>query len=195
MNFIQRFLQKIRLRAQQKSLALRASQQKIERRRLDTDAAKTVGILFDATQAAHQEQVLHFAEQLIKKGKKVRLLGYIHAPTPKKVEGAKLNFPHFYKNEMSSSGTLKSTVAEDFIQQKFDVLFGLYPNSQFALDYVGAASLAYSKIGPHCEQFPDGYDLMIDAGQNADLQHFIKQLNFYTHQLQSRRAQKYEATI
>ncbi len=178
------FLKKLKIRWQQRRVAQLSSQHPREQRRLHTSSAKTVGILFDATEPNNCELALKYGEKWYQKGKKVSFLGFINAAPPKKNGGDAPSFLHFYKNEVTWLWQTKSKTAEHFMQQSFDILIGLYTKHDPVMDSVAACSLAHFKIGGTDNSPLKPFDFVLDVGENAELPRFIQQLDFYLQKLQ-----------
>lgn len=75
-------LEKIRSALFKKNLRRALATHKRQRKSHTLESARTIGILFDATQEKHKQETLEFARNLEKKGKKVQLLGYLKVKQP-----------------------------------------------------------------------------------------------------------------
>jgi len=148
---------------------------RVKRSSVDFDRAETVGLLFDATELNNREIVLKFAKSLEKKGKKVRLLGFVNI----KEETDNLAFPNFNQKELDLALLPeKSADAQDFMKRDFDVLINISLDETAPLEYIAALSNAKFRVGPFTERTVC-YELMIDVTKKKSLDAFIHQAQFF----------------
>ena len=146
-----------------------------KRASVDFDRAETVGLLFDATELNNREIVLKFAKTLEKKGKKVRLLGFVNI----KEETDNLAFPNFNLKSLNLALLPdKSIDAQEFMEKDFDVLINLSLDETVPLEYIAALSNAKFRVGPFTERTVC-YELMIDVTKSKGLDAFIHQAQFF----------------
>lgn len=146
-----------------------------KRSSVDFDRAESVGLLFDATELNNREIVLKFAKSLEKKGKKVRLLGFVNI----KEETDNLAFPNFNQKTLDMALLPeKSTDAQDFMKRDFDILINLSLDETEPLEYIAAMSNAKFRVGPFTERTVC-YELMIDVTKGKRLDAFIHQAQFF----------------
>jgi len=146
-----------------------------KRSSVDFDRAETVALLFDATELNNREVVLKFAKSLEKKGKKVRLLGFVNI----KEETDNLAFPNFNQKELDLALLpTKSTDAQEFMKRDFDILINLSLDETVPLEYIAAMSNAKFRVGPFTERTVC-YELMIDVTKKKSLDAFIHQAQFF----------------
>jgi len=137
---------------------------------MNLDRAKTIGILFDATDPGVQEQVLEYTDQLRRTGKKVSLLGAIDS----KLEDGSLPFPSFSLKMLDWALRPHGRAVEQFLEEPFDLLVHLNTQAKNSLDYIAAQANAHLKVGPFLEEFSI-YDLMIDH-PSASIPEFIRDM-------------------
>ena len=160
--------------------------ERFDRNSIDFDQTKSIGILFDATENNSREEVMKYAELLSKNGKQVKLLGFINS----KLNEASFPFKFFTKHNLSWSMIPKGKEIDQFIKKDFDVLINLYlPNQKLGLEnlpieYISTFSKAHLRVGPFSEN-NDCYDLIIDTPKETDLQHLIKQVDFFLNRINS----------
>lgn len=146
--------------------------EKITRKSIRFDRAKFIGILFDASDMSYRDEVVKYAEALKKKGKKVKLLGFINT----KEAQENLTFDFFNKKQLDFSLLPKSEIVNQFIKQPFDLLINLFFHENLPLEYISAASKARFRVGKHSTQ-THSFDLMIDMKESKKgLTYFTKQL-------------------
>lgn len=156
------------------------------RKRVNLSSAKTVGILFDATELDDRNTVLKYAKRLKELKKKVSLLGFFN----NKIDAENYTFKHI--NLKNIDWALRPT-GEDvkaFMKDSFDVFINADPKTQIHSEYIAALSEAHLKVGP-CTENTYCYDLMIDLGKSMDLNKFLQQVDFLMEKTNTR----HEATI
>ena len=132
--------------------------------------AKSIGILFDATDPGRRDQILKYIDQIKKKQKKVKSLGFFNS----KQENTNFIFKYFNTKNIDWAYRPTGETVSEFIQQPFDLLLNLEPETKIHTEYIAALSRANLRIGPYTEN-TYCYDLMIDTGSN-DLKHFIQEI-------------------
>lgn len=145
------------------------------RRRTHTlESARTIGILFDATPESNRVEVLEFAKNQEKKGKKVTLLGFVaDAKNP-----GEHPFSFFTPKEIRWNGTPNSEKAIAFAQQKFDLLLSFNPAGRLPLDWAAVHSPALMKIG-FVTSSPNDFDMLLEIPADKGLRFFVEQLELY----------------
>lgn len=133
------------------------------------------GLLIDAADVDNRQIVSLFAEELRRKGNRVKILGFIDG----KMEGMGLSFDVITSSDLSRVAKIpNSLVAESFMDQPFDILINLSIHQNHkALEYIASVSKATFRVGPwypHHGQHP--YDLCVDAGTTATLKEWINEL-------------------
>jgi hypothetical protein len=138
-------------------------------------SAKTIGLLFDATQEATRRDCLAWADQLTKEGKKVSLLAYYDVTKPLVPAP---QHTHFIAKELDFSLRPKSVKAAEFVKERFDLLLSINPNEQLPLAWAAAQSCAAMKIG-WATELPNDLDIQIDTPNDRGITYFIAQLKAY----------------
>ena len=139
--------------------------------KVNLDKAKSVGILFDATDLDQRKTVLAYADNLRKKRKQVKLLGFFD----NRLKDNNFTFWHFNKKNIDWAMRPKGKDVSEFIEQPFDLMINLNPESEYYSEYISALSNASFKIGPFTEN-TFCYDLMIDTSKKTNLRNFIDQM-------------------
>ncbi|HJW31293.1 MAG TPA: hypothetical protein VJ508_18825 [Saprospiraceae bacterium] len=137
--------------------------------------ANHYGILLDAGQTDHRNTVMHFADDLRKKGNRVKILGFVEG----RAETMSVPFDLFTSADLAKvSKVPRHALVEAFINQPFDVLINMsIHRNHKALEYISALSHASFRIGPWYHQLGDSpYDLCLDAGDTATLAEWIGEL-------------------
>lgn len=140
----------------------------IRRQPIAFDAAKWVGIIYDATSPERRSSILELTTQLESTGKKVSLLGFIN----EKRQNIDVNFEHFCKNDLNWKKIPSNRAVEAFMTKSYDVLFTLDTKSSLPFEYISTMTDAGLKVGPATNDL-DAYDLMIQSNKQTQIQSFI----------------------
>ena len=145
-----------------------ATKRKVEG--MNTERAKRIGILFDASEIDNRKAIIQYAEGLRKKGKKVNLLGYI----PTVDQEATFDFDFYTKKNTDWAGRVKAEATKKFLDRSFDLFICLSPFTTQSSEYISLQTKASMRIGPVSEN-KFCYDLMIDCSKETTPMLFIKQ--------------------
>jgi hypothetical protein len=165
------FLNDIKRGIQQRTLKKQLSKKDRKTESMNMAKATLIGLVFDATNLSERNTVLTYADQLKKKGKQIRLLGYFEQ-TPQEDS---FSFKHYTKKDINWKGIPSGQSIKEFLDKKLDLFIHLNLATNLHSESIAALSDASLKIGPvtenvHC------YDLMIDPAKNQNLNDFIKQV-------------------
>ena len=141
-----------------------------ESKMINFENAKSIGILFDATDPEPRDRVLKYINQLKNKNKNVKTLGFFN----NKQEDTNFTFKYFNVKNIDWAYRPNGDEVLEFIKQPFEILINLDSNTKIHTEYIAALSKASMRIGPYTEN-TYCYDLMIDTG-NTDLNHFIQEI-------------------
>lgn len=149
-----------------------------QRRRRKThtlESARTIGILFDATEENDRREVLELAHTLEeKRRKKVRLLGFVDNKHPL----GQTQFPQFTQKELHWNGKPKSEAVAVFVADPVDLLLCLNKSEVPWINWAAAASLAAMKIGT-ATRAPHDLDMILETPAEKGISYFVKQLDVY----------------
>jgi hypothetical protein len=148
--------------------------QKRKRQVFTLESARTVAVLFDATDDKTRREVLGFVENLQKKGKKVNTLGFFNL----KQMTENQTFDFFTLKETTWTGQPKSDKAAAFTSVKTDLLICFNPADLSALSWMAAASQSAMKIG-YVSQRPHDLDLQLEIPADKGIRFFIEQMALY----------------
>ncbi len=135
--------------------------------------AKSVGILYDASEQETFKQVISLAKKLNEEGKKVWTMGFYrqkHRPAHL-IEQLQDAFCH--RKDFGWNLKLKSTVLEVFANKGFDILIDLSSAETFLMKFMSAYSYARYKIGTYHPEMVDLYDLMIESEKPLSISEMI----------------------
>ncbi|MFA6924182.1 MAG: hypothetical protein WC223_07985 [Bacteroidales bacterium] len=143
------------------------------------ESARSIGIVYEATNQLNYDIVNDFLKFLKEKQKSVKVIGYI--PERKLFQDyyLKLGFDFFSYSDVN--WYLKPTKLSviDFIDTDFDVFIDLSTKQHFPLDYIAAASKAKFKIGRFVEGTKTPYDMMIHTDKIKSLEEYIETIKLY----------------
>lgn len=162
----------------QKILMKRSEGVKRNRQSHSLETAKTVLVLYDASEEYQNKIVESFLEQLKNKDLKVKSLGFI-----------KYNIiPHYCipqftkqflcKKDLNLLGIPKTTFLDDFLHEEFDLLISLDLEQSKVLQYIACLSKAKFKVGWNDEENLPYYDFLIKSIP-GDLEDYIRQIIHY----------------
>lgn len=143
--------------------------------------ARSIGIIFNASNEKEREIVLAYKSRLQREHrKKVRLLGYKDV---KELSGEE-PFPCFCNKDLNWNQIPKREDVLEFIGEPFDLLFALHMEDSEPLEFIAATSAARFRIGHYREEKAHCYDLLL-YGKGENLQAFIQQVENYLNKIQS----------
>lgn len=136
------------------------------------DSAQTAGILWEIEQ---EDSFLQIVGDLRSSG--VKATGLCYFPLKKAVIPEGIN--GFTRKQASWWLEIpKAKVAEDFIQQKFDVLIDLTGQNSFPVVFITALSNAAFKIG-YAGNAVNYFDLNIEFGEQPETGQLARQIVYY----------------
>jgi hypothetical protein len=132
------------------------------------------GLLVDAANPDDRNVAIAFAEALRKEGNRVKILGFVDG----KMESLSLSFDVFTASDLTRISKIpKSPLAQNFMDQPFDVLINLsIKQNHKPLEYICAVSKASFRIGPWFNQEHNVYDLCIHVDPKATLKSWINEV-------------------
>jgi hypothetical protein len=143
------------------------------------DKIKTVGIIFDATNAEDYEIVKRYVVYLREHLKKVKVIGFFSTKEIPALTYSKLEYDFFSAKELNWLGKPSSAVIQNFINEEYDLLIDLNIRDHFPLKYISALSKATFKVGKFDENEAGIYDMMIDADNTKTVKYFLRQIDTY----------------
>lgn len=146
---------------------------------------KTVGILFDATDANDFEIVKRYVVYLREYRKKVKVIGFFSTKEIPALTYSKLEYDFFSGKELNWMGKPTSVVIKNFIDEQYDLLIDLNVHDHFSLRYIAALSKATFKVGKY-DEGDEIYDMMIDADNTKTVKYFLRQVDTYITMLNKR---------
>lgn len=156
---------------------------KLDQRRhpVAIDAAKSLGILFDATLPENRDIAIQFSNQFKQNNKSVKLFGYFD----NKQDITNFPFKAFNKNDIDWLLRPKGLFIDQFLDEPFDFLICIYTGECLPIEYISALSKAHLRVGPYTDN-TYCYDLMIDTAGKESLKEYLKQVSFYLKRLKNK---------
>lgn len=142
------------------------------------DSAKSIGILFDATNEEQINQIQPFVSYFFNLKKDVKALGYVNAKKLLYCHTPKLQYDFFYLKDLNWYKKPQNYIIDNFIKKEYDILINLCDSSCIPIKYLVASSIARFKIG----QYEDGYeiyDLMISLKKDKSLDKLMSEIKHY----------------
>lgn len=140
--------------------------------------ARSLAIVFDATDNQYRQEVINWSREQQKAGKSVQLLGYVDSRKPPEDPG----FPFFSKKNRSLNGSWKNPALDAFADLTPDLLIVLNPKDQLSVMYAAVRSNAAMKVGAPSE-YTNDFDLILETPEGKNLSFFLDQLHFYLEKL------------
>jgi len=123
--------------------------------------AKSVGIIYNATNAVSFEIIRDFTKILMQKKIEVSVLGYVDSKKLIDHYLYRKGFDFFTKNNLNWYNRPTSDTVDDFMKKPYDILINLSLEKYYPIQYVLALSPSSFKVGKYFKE-PNYMDMMID---------------------------------
>lgn len=150
-----------------------------DRKFINIQDAKTVGIVFDATNKDDFELVKKYITYLRDLKKKVKAIGYYDQKNIPPMAYSKLEYDFFCQKDLNWHNAPTSVYVKNFIEDKYDILLDLNLKNVFPLRYISSLSKAKFKVGKKSAQNNPIFDLMIETDEGKNLKYFLKNVDTY----------------
>jgi len=137
--------------------------------------AKSVGIVFDATNPEEFELIKKFIQQLKEHTKGIHAIGYIDNKITPNYSYIKTDIDLFNKKELKNLYQPVSPYIKNFIEAERDILIDANIGNKLPLQYIAAASKARCKVGQHTQGNELMHDVLLNVGPNKGLEFFLQQ--------------------
>ena len=140
--------------------------------------AKSVGILYEATNEYQIKQIQPFVSYFFDLKKDVKALGYVNLKKLSYCHTPKLQYDFFYLKDLNWYNKPQNYIIDNFIKKEYDILINLCDSKCIPIKYLVASSIAHFKIG----QYEDGYeiyDLMISLKKDKSLIKLMSEIKHY----------------
>jgi len=177
------FIQDIKIRIGGYFLRKESANAKRSRAIMNLKDAKTVGVIFNASDINEVELVKKYITYLRDNGKKVRSMGYV--PLKELPGNITTSIDHqcftlknvnlYYKPAIDFIGS--------FVKEEYDLLLDLNITTQLPLVFVAALSKAKCKVGRYSDKYMSLYDVMIETDDQKTLKYFLQNVDTYMEML------------
>jgi hypothetical protein len=134
------------------------------------EEAKTIGILYDATEYVSFEIVRDLVKNLTSSSVTISVLGYVNSNKLIDHYLYRKGFDFFSKNDLNWYYKPVSELTEKFINEPFDILIDLSLSFQFPIHYISSLSVAKFKAGRFSKE-NTSLDFMIDMEKEKETMH------------------------
>jgi len=141
--------------------------------------AKTIGIVFDATDNEDFDLVKKYVAYLKEMKKKVKAIGFFNQKITPAMAYSKLEYDFFSLKELSWNNIPNSVYVRNFIEDEYDILLDLNLNDLFPLRYIASLSKARFKVGMKSERNNSIFDMMIELEKGKNLKFYLKNIDTY----------------
>lgn len=171
------FLKKIKHKIVENLLERAIDSIKRNRTIININNAKSIGVLYNATEEDRHNTVNDFVKLLLTNKKQVKALGYVNLKQFSLFHVPKLQFDFFINKDVNWHYKPKGHIVKNFIEEPFDILICL-DDKEFVLKYISIYSVAKYKVGKFDKKNEKIYDLMIN-NSGSDLSNLIAQIFHY----------------
>lgn len=137
--------------------------------------AKTIGIVFEASDSNTFEIVKKFILQLKEYTKNVHAIGYVDEKLTPNYSYIKTDIDLFNKKELKGFYRPQSVYIKTFMEDEKDLLIDLNIHQKTPLRYVAAASKAKCKVAMHLPENEALHDLLIAVSPQQGLEFYLQQ--------------------
>ncbi len=150
-----------------------------EKKFMNMEEAKTIGIVFEASDAGNFELVKKYITYLRDMKKKVKAIGYYDQKNIPPMAYSKLEYDFFCQKDLNWYNAPGNVYVKNFMEDKYDILLDLNLNDLFPLHYISTMSKASFKVGKRSEQNNSIFDLLIETDNEKGLKYFLKNIDTY----------------
>lgn len=143
------------------------------------DQAKSIGILYDATNDHDYELMKNYVKELRGASKDVIALGYFNQKELPSMRFMKLGLDLFTKKSLDWKQKPKGSVVSSFLDKKFDILICFNLDRSVPLSYLASQANAIFKIGRYEKTFAGMFDFMIKPETQPTLKQMMEQVDHY----------------
>lgn len=146
---------------------------------LNLEEAKTIGIVFDATENENFELVKKYINYLKDLKKRVKAIGFFNSKITPPMAYSKLEYDFFCLKDLSWHNSPNSIYVKNFIGDEYDILLDLNLMDSFPLRYISTLSRAKFKVGKKNKWNSSIFDLMLEVKDGKNLKYFLRNLDQY----------------
>ncbi len=171
-----RMLNQVRAVLLRRSLHRLVESPRRRRRPHTLETARSVGLLFDASEEETRKVIALWAEGFIEREprKRLQVLGFVDDEH----RVGQTRFPQFTAKDVRWHGQIGGPAVERFLEQTPDLLLCFNPLQCLPIQWVAAASKAGMKIGSTALE-PHDFDFIVETPPEKGAQFFLRELDFY----------------
>jgi len=137
--------------------------------------AKSIGLVFDATDKEIFEIVKKFIQQVKEYTKNIHAIGYVDEKITPNYSYIKTDIDLFNKKELKNLYQPQSLYIKTFMEDEKDILIDANILGQTPLRYIAAASRAKCKVGMHTSSNEMLHDVLLATTPEQGLEFFLQQ--------------------
>jgi hypothetical protein len=137
--------------------------------------AKSIGLVFDATDKKEFELIKAFIQQIKEYTKGIHAIGFVDSKITPNYSYIKTDIDLFNKKELKNLYQPQSPYIKTFIETERDILIDANIMNKLPLQYIAAASKSKCKVGLHTNGNELFHDVLLNTGENKDLEFFLQQ--------------------
>jgi len=141
--------------------------------------AKTIGIVFNATDNSTFETIKKFIIQLKEYTTNVHAIGYIDEKFTPNYSYIKTDIDLFNKKELQQFYKPQSPYIKTFMDDEKDLLIDINFHQKIPLQFIAAGSKAKCKVGLHLPENEKIHDVLIATSTQQGLDFYLQQVVKY----------------
>lgn len=142
-------------------------------------SAKTVGILYDATNPRNDEEIKEFMDALKNENLKLESIALFLSKNTAKMPMATAKNFYIGIKELSFFRIPYTNDAKKFMDEEYDILIDCNFEKHFSLQYLSSLSRAHFKVGPSGGYHQNVCDLTIALKEPIKMKDFLEQTTHY----------------
>jgi len=146
---------------------------------LNMEDAKSIGIVFDATDNENFELVKKYIIYLKEMKKRVKAIGFFNQKITPPLAYSKLEYDFFTLKDLNWYNIPNNIYVNNFIEDEYDILLDLNIYSLLPIKYISTLSKAKFKVGIKSEKNSSVFDLMIETDASKGLKYFLRNIDTY----------------
>lgn len=174
------FITNLRIKLGQRLLKKEAAKLHRNRKAVNLEATREIGILFHMQSEADYDRVSRFSRELQEVGKRVQVIGFYDYRKLPPYYAQKLAYDIILPGHLDIFYRPKVDFVAKFIEYEFDMLIDLATSDDFPLHYIATLSKAGFKLGRSSGEEGLPFDLMIETHDLIESDELIRQLVHYT---------------
>lgn len=146
---------------------------------INMEDAKTIGILFDATDPVDFDLVKKYILYLKDMKKRVKAIGFYNQKQTPPMAYSKLEYDFFTTKDLNWYNFPDNIYVKNFIDEDYDILLDLNIYDSFPLRYISSVSNAKFKVGKSSGKNSATFDMMVAFDPSKGLKYFLRNIDTY----------------